>query len=345
MTDIALLGFGTVGSGVAEIIMKNQGIREDRGVDDINIKYILDLRDFPEHPLGNKVVHDFNVILSDPDVKIVVEMMGGLRPAYDFILASLKAGKCAVTSNKAVVAEYGPELLSVARENGVFFLFEASTGGCIPLIGPLSEQSKIDRITGIYGIINGTTNYILDEMEREGVSFDEALKRAVSKGYAEADPSADIGGFDTCRKICILAATAFGKLVDFKSVRTIGIDGISNEIVETGRKLGCETKLIGAAEINDGEIHITCEPMYVKKSCPLSYVSGVYNAVLVKGDASGELLFYGKGAGSLPTANAVVGDIIKIIENRASNDSWDKLDAVHPSSDLSFDQVTPVFKK
>ena len=343
MTDIALFGFGTVGSGVAEIIMNNHDVRETHGIDEINIKYILDLREFPGHPLGDRVVHDVNQIISDPDVRIVVEMMGGVRPAYDFLLASIKAGKSAVTSNKAVVAEYGAELLRAAEENGVFFLYEASTGGCIPIIGPLSEQSKIDRIKGIYGIINGTTNYILDKMERDKVTFDEALGSAVLNGYAEADPSADIGGFDTCRKICILASTAFGQLIDFRKVRTVGIEGITPEIVETGRKNGCETKLIGAAELHEDGIHITCEPMYVKKECPLSFVSGVYNAVLVKGEASGELLFYGKGAGSLPTADAVVGDIIKIIENRACNDSWETINDFPCSSSIVFDQICPVF--
>ncbi len=343
MTDIALLGFGTVGSGVAEIILKNDDIREKRGVDGINIKYILDLRDFPNHPLCDRVVHDFNVILSDPSIRIVVEMMGGLRPAYDFISASLRAGKSAITSNKAVVAEYGAELLSTAEANNVFFLFEASVGGGIPVIGPLTEQTKIDRITGVYGIINGTTNFILDRMEKEGISFSDALDNAVKNGFAEADPSADILGYDTCRKICILAATAFGELIPYGSVKTIGISDITPEIVSEGRKRGYETKLIGAAELRDKHIYITCEPMYVNKACPLSSVSGVYNGILLRGNATGDLMFYGKGAGSLPTADAVVCDIIKIIERRASNDSWTTGSILFGGSEIRNDYFLPIF--
>ena len=232
MIHIALLGFGTVGSGVAEVLTENRALICDKTGLDLNVKYILDLRDFPDHPLGDRVIHDYNIILSDPEVTIVAEMMGGVHPAYDFSLAAIQAGKNVVTSNKAVVAEFGPELLAEATKHGVRYLFEASVGGGIPIIRPLTEQAAGNDIQEINGILNGTTNYILTEMFKNGTSFEEALLSAQRLGYAEADPSADVDGFDTCRKICILAAVAFGTLVPFNKVDTTGIRKVTLEDVK-----------------------------------------------------------------------------------------------------------------
>ena len=312
MISIALLGFGTVGSGVAEVLTdyKNR-ILTQTGLA-FDIKYILDLRDFPGHPLSDRVVHDFDVILRDPDVSIVAEMMGGVHPAYDFTLAALRAGKNVVTSNKAVVAAYGPELLKEANEHSVRYLFEASVGGGIPIIRPLTEQADENDITEIVGILNGTTNYILTAMRETGVSFDEALKTAQKLGYAEADPTADVDGFDACRKICILAAVAFGVLVPFEQVRTVGIRSVTPDAVRKAEQNGAAVKLIARALRTKNGLVLAVEPMAVRLDNPLSGIRDVYNGILIRGRVSGDLLFYGKGAGKLPTAGAVVTDILDI---------------------------------
>lgn len=312
MVSIALLGFGTVGSGVAEVLTDNKELIKKRTGLDIDIKYILDLREFPEHPLGNRIVHDISVILNDPEISIVVEMMGGVHPAYDFSIAAIKAGKNVVTSNKAVVAEYGPELLSEASSRGLRYLFEASVGGGIPIIRPLTELSAENDISEIVGILNGTTNYILTAMKERGVSFEEALKNAQSLGYAEADPTADVDGYDTCRKICILSAVAFGNLVNYENVKTVGIRNVTLDDINRAEADGCSVKLIARALKLGDKVMITVEPYLVKNSCPLSSISDVFNGILVKGQVCGELMFYGKGAGKLPTAGAVVSDIIDI---------------------------------
>ena len=312
MVNIALLGFGTVGSGVAEVLTENKQLIKNRTGIDFEIKYILDLRDFPDHPLGDRVVHDISVILNDPEVSIVVEMMGGVHPAYDFSLAAIKAGKNVVTSNKAVVASYGPELLKEASIRGLRYLFEASVGGGIPIIRPLTDLSAENDITEIIGILNGTTNYILTAMKETGVTFDQALKTAQALGYAEADPTADVDGFDTCRKICILSAVAFGNLVNYKNVKTIGIRNVTLDDINNAEKNGSAIKLIARAVKTDNGVYMAVEPYAVKKNNPLYSISDVYNGILVKGKVSGELMFYGKGAGKLPTAGAVVSDIIDI---------------------------------
>lgn len=312
MTNIALLGFGTVGSGVAEVLTQNSKRIADTIGLDLNIKYILDLREFPNHPLGNRVVHDFNIILNDPEVSVVVEMMGGVHPAYDFSMAAIKAGKNVVTSNKAVVAAFGPELLTEARKQGVRYLFEASVGGGIPIIRPLTEQATRDEITEIAGILNGTTNYILTAMKETGVSFDEALATAQKLGYAEADPSADVDGFDSCRKICILAAVAFGTLIPYEKVKTVGIRAITAKDVEEAEQNDCAIKLVARAVRTDDGIHLSVEPTAVRRGNPLYAIEDVFNGILVRSKVSGDLMFYGKGAGMLPTAGAVVSDILDI---------------------------------
>lgn len=312
MTHIALLGFGTVGSGVAEVLTENAGRIADKTGLTFHIKYILDLREFPGHPLADRVVHDFDTILRDPEVSVVVEMMGGVHPAYDFSLAAIRAGKNVVTSNKAVVAAYGPELLSEARQQGVRYLFEASVGGGIPIIRPLTEQAAENDITEIIGILNGTTNYILTAMKNTGVTFEEALATAQKLGYAEADPTADVDGFDTCRKICILAAVAFGTLVPYETVRTVGIRSVTADDVAKAESNGYAIKLVARALRTEKGYYLAVEPMAVKRSHPLYSIEDVYNGILVRGKVSGDLLFYGMGAGKLPTAGAVVTDILDI---------------------------------
>lgn len=312
MVKVALLGFGTVGSGVAEVLTENKDLIKSKTGIDFEIKYILDLREFPDHPLGNRIVHDINIILNDPEVTIVAEMMGGVHPAYDFSLAAIKAGKNVVTSNKAVVAAHGPELLAEAASKGLRYLFEASVGGGIPIIKTLNEQSAENGITEIVGILNGTTNYILTAMYENNISFEEALSNAAALGYTEADPSADIDGFDTCRKICILSAVVFGNLVNYENVKTVGIRNVTLDDIKEAEKNGCSVKLIARALKLENGIHMTVEPMAVKKGNPLYSISDVFNGILVKGNVSGDLLFYGRGAGKLPTAGAVVCDILDI---------------------------------
>lgn len=334
MINIALLGFGTVGSGVAEVLTENHDLIKARTGLDINVKYILDLREFPNHPLGDRVVHDYNIILNDPDIMLVAEMMGGVHPAYDFSMAAIKAGKNVVTSNKAVVAEYGPELLSEAAKRGLRYLFEASVGGGIPIIRSLTDQIAGNDVYEIDGILNGTTNYILTEMFKNGVSFDSALKSAQALGYAEADPSADVDGFDTCRKICILAAVAFGKLVPFTKVSTEGIRSITAEDIKEAEKKGCAVKLVARALKTADGIYLKTEPMAVKKSNPLYAIEDVYNGILIRGNVSGDLMFFGKGAGKLPTAGAVVSDIIDIVsrgDSQPKQQLWTRDETVYCS--------------
>ena len=326
MVKVALLGFGTVGSGVAEVLLTNGELIKSKTGIDFEIKYILDLREFPDHPLGNRIVHDINVILNDPEVSIVVEMMGGVHPAYDFSIAAIKAGKSVVTSNKAVVAAHGPELLKEATDRGLRYMFEASVGGGIPIIRPLTDLTTEDEVTEIVGILNGTTNYILTAMKEEGASFEEALATAQKMGYAEADPTADVDGFDSCRKICILAAVAFGNLVSYENVDTVGIRNITLEDIKRAEEKGAAVKLIArAVKANEGKVHISVKPYAVRRFNPLYAISDVFNGILVRGKISGDLMFYGKGAGKLPTAGAVVSDIIDIAcrgENQPAQEVW-----------------------
>lgn len=278
---------------------------------DLELKYILDLRDFPGDPNEDKFIKDFNIILNDDSVKIVVETMGGLHPAFEFVSSLLKAGKSVVTSNKELVAQKGYELLTLADENNVNFLFEASVGGGIPIIRPISQCLAANEIDEIAGILNGTTNFILTMMIEQNMSFEEALKLAQDNGYAEKDPTADVEGIDACRKICILASLCFGKHVYPDSVHTEGISKITLEDVAYVNDFGGVIKLLGKARReNGGKISAMVCPCIVKNHSQLASVSDVFNAILVRGDAIGDVVFYGRGAGKLPTASAVVADVI-----------------------------------
>ncbi|MBQ9978491.1 MAG: homoserine dehydrogenase [Clostridia bacterium] len=314
MKKIAILGFGVVGSGVAEVLTQNKDIIEKKLGESIEIKYILDLRDFPDSPFADKVIHDFNLILNDPEISIVAEMMGGSHPAYDFSKASLLAGKSVVTSNKEVVSKFGAELLALARQNNVRYLFEASVGGGIPIIRPLNNDLTANKIICIDGILNGTTNYILTQMNENGTSFADALCDAQKKGYAEADPTADIEGIDAARKICILSSLSFGKCISADRINRKGITKITADDFEVAKALGYTIKLIGHSELIDGKIYADVSPRFVPLTNPLAHISDVYNGVLVGANMLDKVLFYGKGAGKLPTASAVVADIIDIAE-------------------------------
>ena len=317
MVKVAILGFGVVGSGVAEVLATNGGQIARKADDLIELKYILDVRDFPDSPFGDKVVHDFSVIEEDPEVSIVVETIGGAKAALDFTRRALSAGKSVVTSNKELVAEHGCELLALAAEKGVSYLFEASVGGGIPIIRPLNQCLAANEIQSITGILNGTTNYILTRMIRAGLSFDDALKEAQQNGYAEQDPTADIEGHDACRKICILASLAFGRHVYPRQVPTEGITGVSLADVAYAASADKKIKLLGRAiRQEDGAVCAYVAPHLVDVEDPLAGVEDVFNAIAVNGNAIGDVMFYGRGAGKLPTASAVVADVIDAARHR-----------------------------
>lgn len=315
MVNVAILGFGVVGGGVAELLTKNENEVSSLGGDRINIKYILDLRDFPDSPFADRVIHDFNIILSDPEVDCVIEVMGGSHPAYEYTVSALKAGKSVITSNKEVVAAYGDEFLALAEKNGVSYRFEAAVGGGIPVIAPLIGFVGQNKITEIRGILNGTTNYILTKMFTFGAGFEESLKDAQDKGYAERNPDADIHGIDACRKIAILSSLATGKLVPTDHIHTEGITGIRKEDVKAAEKLGMQIKLLGRNIITEGGSFIMVAPFMIPSDSPLYSVSGVYNAVEVVGQPIGSIMFYGPGAGAGATASAVVGDLMQIMRS------------------------------
>ena len=317
MVNVAILGFGVVGSGVAEVLATN-GPHIDQKVDDlIRLKYILDVRDFPDSPFADKVVHDFSVIENDPEVSIVVETIGGAKAALDFTRRALLAGKSVVTSNKELVAEHGCELFKLAAEKGVSYLFEASVGGGIPILRPLNQCLAANEIEEITGILNGTTNYILTRMIRGGLSFDAALKEAQANGYAEQDPTADIEGHDACRKICILASLAFGRHIYPRQVPAEGITGVTLSDVAWAEACGKKLKLLGRAiRQADGRVCAYVSPHLVDVENPLAGVEDVFNAIAVKGNAIGDVMFYGRGAGKLPTASAVVADVIDAAKHR-----------------------------
>ncbi len=317
MIQIAILGFGVVGSGTACVISENRNQLAAYCGEDVNIKYILDLRDFPDHPLGDRVVHDVNVILNDPEVVLVAEMMGGAHPAYDFTRAALEAGKHVVTSNKEVVATFGAELLEIARAHHASYLFEASVGGGIPIIRPMQTDLASNEILSVSGILNGTTNFILTKMKKEGAPFAEVLCEAQAKGYAEADPTADVEGLDAARKIVILAALAFGVLLDPDAISREGISGITSAHTAVADKLGYAIKLIGHTERINGRVLALVSPFMVAPANPICHVDDVYNGILVEANMLGRALFYGAGAGKLPTASAVVADIMDILSHRA----------------------------
>ncbi|MBQ5661564.1 MAG: homoserine dehydrogenase, partial [Clostridia bacterium] len=291
MLQIAILGFGVVGSGTAEVLQENRARIAKHCGEEVNIKYILDLRDFPEHPLGDRVVHDINVILADPEVVLVAEMMGGSHPAYEFTVAALRAGKSVVTSNKEVVSTFGDELLEIAREHRVSYYFEASVGGGIPIIRPLQTDLASNEILGISGILNGTTNFILTKMKNEGADFATVLKEAQALGYAEADPTADVEGIDAARKIVILAALAYGVLLDPKSISTTGITGITADHTAVADKLGGAIKLIGHTERIDGRVLAMVSPFLIPAGNPVCHVDGVFNGILVDANMLGRALF------------------------------------------------------
>lgn len=316
MVSIALLGHGVVGSGVVEVLTQNCESITKRAKEKIEIKYILDKREFNDSPFADRFTKSYNDILNDDSVKVVVEVMGGLSPAYEYVREALLRGKSVVTSNKELVAEKGYDLLKIAKEKNCNFLFEASVGGGIPIILPIHQCLAANEVIEIAGILNGTTNFILTKMIHDSISFDEALKMAQELGYAERDPSADVDGGDACRKICILASLAYGEHVYPKDVHTIGIRDIDLKDVEYAKECDCVIKLIGRVKkLDDGKLEIEVEPMFISNSSLLAGVEDVFNGILVRGDSTGDVVFYGKGAGKLPTASAVVADIIECIKH------------------------------
>ena len=319
MVQVAIMGYGTIGSGVAEILARNAEQIKNGCGQDVALKYVLDLRDFPGSPVEDKIVHDFSVIEQDPEVSVVVETMGGLNPSYPFVKASLLAGKHVVTSNKALVAAYGTELLAIAREKNVNFFFEASVGGGIPIIRPLYRCLKGEKILEITGILNGTTNFILTKMDKEGASFETVLKEAQDLGYAERNPEADVEGYDTCRKIAILTAVATGKEVDYEKIPTEGITKITGLDSSYAACMGAAIKLFGTSINRDGKVYLEVAPVLVDAKDPLYAVTDVFNGIKVVGNMLGTSMFYGSGAGKLPTASAVIADIMEAIENADHN--------------------------
>lgn len=319
MVRIAILGFGTVGSGVYEIIKENSF--DEKALNPISVKYILDIRDFPEHPEKEIFTKDFDHILQDEEIYCVVETMGGLHPAYEFTKSLLEAGKNVVTSNKELVATYGPELLAIAKEKNVNYLFEASVGGGIPIIHPMCTSLMSNRIEKIIGILNGTTNFILTEMIDKNKDFDSALADAQKKGYAERNPAADVEGHDACRKLAILSSLAWGEYVNYKDISTEGITEITLDDVKYADKLGYAVKLIGYAEKKD-KVFAKVAPTLVPKNHPLAGVEGVFNAIVVKGNYLGTSMFYGRGAGKFPTASAVVADVIESVRHINANKAY-----------------------
>lgn len=310
MVQVAVLGYGTVGSGVVEVIEKNKEKINLRSEAELNVKYILDLRDFPGGPYEDKVVHDINLILEDEEVKIVCETMGGIEPAFTFSKRALELGKSVCTSNKELVAAHGPELLEIAKANKCNYLFEASVGGGIPIIRPMNYSLTAEKIESITGILNGTTNYILTKMEREGADFSEVLKEAQEKGYAERNPEADVEGHDACRKIAILSSLMTGKYVKYQDIYTEGITKISAEDFRYAKELQTSIKLLGMSKDTKDGYEAMVAPFMISDDHPLHAVNGVFNAIFVHGNMLGDSMFYGRGAGKLPTASAVVSDVV-----------------------------------
>ena len=311
MVNIAVLGYGTVGSGVVEVINTNHESINKRAGQEINIKYVLDLRDFPGDPVQEVLVHDYEIIANDPEVDIVVEVMGGIEPAYTFVKRALESGKSVCTSNKALVAKHGPELMEIAKEKNINFLFEASCGGGIPIIRALNGSLTADEVDEITGILNGTTNYMMYKMATEGSDFDVVLKEAQQKGYAEADPTADVEGYDACRKIAILSSLAYGKFLNYENVYTEGITKITPEDMVYAEELGMTIKLLGTSrKLGEDTFTALVAPFLVGQKSPLYSVNDVFNAVFVHGNMLGDAMFYGSGAGKLPTASAVVADVV-----------------------------------
>ena len=310
MIHVAVLGYGTVGSGVVEVIETNKAAINKRAGAELNIKYILDLRDFPGDPYESKVVHDYDIILNDPEVTVICETMGGINPAYDFSKKALLAGKSVCTSNKELVANHGPELIGIARENQCNYLFEASVGGGIPIIRPLNYSLTAEKIDSITGILNGTTNYILTKMDKEGANFEDVLKEAQEKGYAERNPEADVEGYDACRKIAILSSLMCGKNVKYEEIYTEGITKISSADFQYAKQMNKSVKLLAMSRDTEKGFFAMVAPFMISREHPLYSVSDVFNAVYVHGNMLGDSMYYGRGAGKLPTASAVVSDVV-----------------------------------
>lgn len=319
MINIALLGYGTVGSGVVEVLETNRDSINKKAGDELNLKYVLDLRDFPGDPIQEKIVHDYEVIANDSEIDIVIEVMGGVEPAYTFVKRALLSGKSVCTSNKELVAKHGAELLEIAKEKNINFLFEASVGGGIPIIRPLNSSLTADEIDVITGILNGTTNYILSKMADEGLDFDSVLKDAQEKGYAERNPEADVEGYDACRKIAILSSLAFGQQVDYEDIYTEGITKITAEDIQYAKKMGRAIKLLASSKKVDNSFYAMVAPGMVAPSHPLYSVSNVFNAIFAHGNVLGDVMFYGSGAGKLPTASAVVADAVDAAKHLNQN--------------------------
>lgn len=324
--NVAVMGHGVVGSGVVEVLLAHEENIAVKAKNKINVKYILDLRDFPGLDYSDRFIKDFDLILKDDSIKVVVEVMGGVHPAYEYVKACLEAGKSVCTSNKELVAAHGAELLKIAGEKNTNFLFEASVGGGIPVLRPIAQCLAANDLYEVFGILNGTTNFILTKMIKENMAFDDALALAQQLGYAERNPSADVDGHDACRKICILASLCFGKHVYPNQVRTEGITKITLSDVEYADMAGCVIKLIGYAKLlEDGKITADVYPALIPKDNQLAGVDDVFNAVMVRGDAVGDVLFYGRGAGKLPTASAVVADVIDCVKHLSARKylSWE----------------------
>ncbi len=319
MINIALLGYGTVGSGVVEVLETNRDSINKRAGEELNLKYVLDLRDFPGDPIQEKIVHDYEVIANDPEIQIVIEVMGGVEPAYTFVKRALQSGKSVCTSNKELVAKHGAELLEIAREKNINFLFEASVGGGIPIIRPLNSSLTADEIDVITGILNGTTNYILSKMSDEGLDFDSVLKDAQDKGYAERNPEADVEGYDACRKIAILSSLAFGRQVDYEDIYTEGITKITAEDIKYAKAMGRSIKLLASSKKVNDSFYAMVAPCMVPTSHPLYSVNNVFNAIFAHGNVLGDVMFYGSGAGKLPTASAVVADVVDAAKHLQRN--------------------------
>ena len=319
MINIAVLGYGTIGSGVVEVLNTNGDSITKRAGDQINVKYILDLREFPDDPVKDKIVHDINIILDDPEVLIVCEHMGGVEPAYTFVKSALLKGKSVITSNKELVAKHGAELLKIAKKNDQNFLFEASVGGGIPIIRPLNQSLTADEIVEITGILNGTTNYILSKMSEEGLDFNTALADAQKLGYAERNPVADVEGHDACRKIAILSSLAYGMQVDFEDIYTEGISKITKKDISYAKAMGARIKLFASSIREDDHVYAMVAPVMIKANHPLYSVNDVFNGIFVRGNVIGDVMFYGSGAGKLPTASAVVADVVDAAKHLGKN--------------------------
>lgn len=326
MIKVAIWGYGTVGSGVFEVLRKNSAVIENKLGEKIEVKYVLDLRTFDDDPVKEVLVHDVEVILGDPEVAVICETMGGENPAYAFTKRALESGKSVCTSNKELVEKHGSALLQIAKAHNCSYLFEASVGGGIPIIRPLRTSLAQEEILSITGILNGTTNYILTKMEREGLAFDTVLKRAQEKGYAEQNPDADVLGFDACRKIAILTSLAYGKNVNYTDILTEGITAITDKDFAYARKLGATIKLFAKSVKKGDKYYALVAPFLVKPENPLFAVNGVFNAILVNGNMGGETMYYGKGAGKLATASAVVSDVLDCARHLGKhlNIKWDE---------------------